>query len=76
MSKIWIVVSLAIVAIIPGACSVAAKATSDRDPVVYSTDHSLQGAVVDINGYKYNCIKYSTVERGGLWCERINGVAK
>lgn len=35
-------------------------------------DNSLKGAVVTVNGSTYNCIKYTTVYRGGLWCERVN----
>ena len=35
-------------------------------------DETIQARTVQHNGYTYNCLKYTTVDRGGLWCDRIS----
>lgn len=49
----------------------SASADGKLNAVVESTDPTLKGAVVRVNGRDYNCVKYTTVDRGGVWCERV-----
>lgn len=50
--------------LVGNACSEdAAAKNSDDDSLVPRTVHH--------EGHVYHCIKYTTVDRGGLWCERI-----
>lgn len=37
-----------------------------------STNESLSGGQVEMQGFHYNCIVYTKVDRGGLWCDRIS----
>jgi hypothetical protein len=37
-----------------------------------SQPDSLVPATVEFNGRTYICIRYTTQDRGGLWCERIS----
>lgn len=36
-----------------------------------TTNSSLNGGVVELNGRTYNCITYTKEGRGGIWCERV-----
>lgn len=56
-----------IIGVVMAACgtAVARDFTSDND--------SLSGGSVSFDGYRYNCITYTKVDRGGLWCDRIAG---
>lgn len=75
MKRTWVIVSLAIIAIIPAACGAAATAVDSKParPVVTSTSKNLWADVVTINGYTYNCV---WAEDGGLglalWCDRVD----
>ena len=64
----------ALLAVIVPACSDGAAATksNSNDPVVTSTDENIWGAVVQINGFTYNCVymRYGSVGVA-LSCDRV-----
>lgn len=54
-------------------CSSAKAERPVGKPQVESSDPTLEGNVVRIDGRTYHCIKYTTVDRGGLWCDHVDG---
>ena len=68
MRHVRFVVGLMVGAILGLACSADAASTKTD---FTSTNGSLSGGQVEMRGFHYNCITYTTAERGGLWCDRI-----
>lgn len=74
-------ITVGTVAVITAACgddgSALAPSTSTVNTPSASieastTNESLDPSRVEIDGYVYNCITYTKVDRGGVWCDRIS----